>query len=234
MTAIRIAGFQQQPVPAVPNLAVRRQRSPACCRPRVRFRSSSRRWISGPTMSPRPAPRWGEEPAMTEEFHVEEGVFDGEPPTSPAIPAGYADAWDAPVHPQDDSRSVSASPHAAADRQLRRSVYERAVPAVREAATCLPKSALDRLTAAANRCLRPSRAGAACCITSPINIAPGKDEIYEFRCRNGCSALFAPHFGRHRREGGVGKTSSPGPGSTFSTVRRSGDRGRSRTPMRAT
>lgn len=173
---------------------------------------------------PSPAPRWGEEPAMTEEFHVEEGVFDGEPPSGP-IPAGYSDAWDAPVHPQDvpqQYRPSAPRPRPVAAAPV---VYERAVPAVRESSYVPAEVALDHLEG--RRKSVPAKQGWRGMLhnLTRINIAPGKDEVYELSLQERVQRIVRTTFPMAviGVKGGVGKTVvTEALGSTFSTIR--GDR----------
>ncbi len=173
------------------------------------------------------APRWGEEPGVTEEFHVEDGVFDGEPPQDQygTVPPGYGDASDPPVYQQDAAaqyRPPARRPRPAAAAPV---VYERQVPAVREGSYVPAEVALDHLDVRRKKV--PAKKGwrGALHKMTRINIAPGKDEVYELSLQERVQRIVRTTFPMAviGAKGGVGKTVvTEALGSTFSTVR--GDR----------
>lgn len=217
--------FQQQPVPAVPTRPHTNGTTAAAPRGPVQ--------VEQPPVDAEvdyvapPAPRWGEEPAMTQEIYVDEGTFDSGPiQAQPGpVPAGYAEVWDAPVYQQDTPpppRPVTAPrPRPVAAAPV---VYERSVPAVRE--SYVPAEvALDHLDV--RRKSVPAKQGWRGMLhnLTRISIAPGKDEIYELSLQERVQRLVRTTFPMAviGVKGGVGKTVvTEALGSTFSTIR--GDR----------
>jgi len=210
--------FQQQPVPAAPT---RPQTYAGPARGQVE--------VEPPPVgvevdfAPTQGPRWGEEPANpTEEFHVEEGFCDPAelPVQNGAPPPGYADYAEAPGYQQEEPPQYrhAPRPHPAAAPPV---LYDRPVPATRE--TYLPAEvALDHLEV--RRKSVPAKQGWRGVLHSitRLNIAPGKDELYEMSLEERVVRIVRSTFpiAVIGVKGGVGKTVvTEALGSTFSVVR---------------
>lgn len=212
--------FQQQPAPSTRPPRPRTNGAPdGVSRGPVQVEQSS-----AEAEADSAAPRWGEEPAMTQEIYVEDGYYDSEAPqalpASEAVAAGYTDTappqgYRPDVPPPPRPRPATAAPV----------VYGRQVPAVREGSYVPAEVALDHLEG--RRKSVPAKQGWRGMLHSltRINIAPGKDEAYELSLQERVQRLVRTTFPMAviGVKGGVGKTVvTEALGSTFSTIR--GDR----------